>query len=137
MTDVAEHRAYPTEAEVALLASAAALELDRRLRGAESDLQHVVDLVGVLRGRLQPSSERLLDPMTAEFFRRALTGPTERSLTALQSEVEKFLRRLAEAIEKPTLDLADLRDRCVALSQSAQASAQAFREDRSEHRYQR
>ena len=134
---------YPTEAELALTASAAALALDRRLRGRDADLAAVLELVEALSGRLELTASRqrgLLDPMTADLLRRALVHPDqeETSVQGLRSAAQEFLSRLSRVGERRLEnDLAELRDKCVAVSQSAQASMEAFREDRPSHRYRR
>ncbi len=133
---------YPTEAELAFTASAAALALDQSLRGHQADLTPVLELVQVLGGRLELASARqhgLLDPITAEFFRRALVVPEdqEHSVQALRGAAQAFLDRLSMAGRESSIDVAELRDTCVALSQSAQASLATFREDRPSHPYRR
>lgn len=134
---------YPTEVELAFTASAAALALDQGLRGKQIDLSPVLRLIRVLGGRLQLATtgrrRGLLDPMTAEFFRRALVVPeeNEQSVKAIRDAAQAFLDRLSKAGKEPTVDLAELRDTCVALSQSAQASLATFREGMPSHPYRR
>lgn len=133
-----EHR-YPSEAELAVAASAAALSLDRQSRGASTDLKPVVELVEMLNGRLELAGERqqgLLDPITAQFFRRALVLPEdqERSVQAIREAASSFLERLAQALQgSKDVSLPELRDTCVALSQSAQASMNMFFDERPRH----
>ena len=140
--------AYPrvADTEVALLASTAALALDRKLRKKPTDLGAVGQLVVVLSERLAvprdaPTEIRaFLDPITTAFFKSAFMGSEfdEPSSGGLRAAALSFLERLG-ASEGASRDeeLRRLRDACVAISRTAQASLSFMVAERPEHPYRR
>jgi hypothetical protein len=114
---------------LAILASKAALALGRRAEGIDASLDSVRELATLLRSKVpvRPSSaERLLDPLTTDLLTRAFVAGEMQSLPELNNRAAEVVEALfnvdtenrPEALEK-------LRDFCIALSRSAQASSTA------------
>lgn len=123
---------------VALQASLAAIALDRRIRDHTASVDDVGKLVAILRSTIDPQPlgpASLLDPTAVELWTRALTQahldqtlPAALSITqGLSSlpEVTIIAKELISKLEQVSViddpdTLAQLRNFCLALSQSAQ-----------------
>lgn len=118
------------EPNLALLASRAAIVLDRKAHGFDVPLESVLELARVLRNRVKAGDSSkaawLLDPLTTDLLSRALVGGESRSMP----ELSEWAVEIVEALSKVGADtgvnkLRELRDFCVALSRSAQARSVA------------
>jgi hypothetical protein len=123
---------------LALKASLAAIALDRRLRDPNAPIDDVRKLVGALQSTIEPAPagpSSLLDPTAVELWTRALTQAQSEtrqpslakstsqpsSLPEVSAAVQKVIAELDRVPEiEDTETLVQLRDLCLALSQSAQ-----------------
>lgn len=136
----------PFESNLAFLASAAAVELDGMLHGSDEDLRFASQLGDALRARVPasdttPAARALLDPIMADLFGRALYRASGSELHSTQ-EVRTGARAMADRLaavgpDTESEQLRELRDFCVALSQSAQADLAARRELRPMSRFRK
>jgi hypothetical protein len=124
--------------QVALQASLAAIALDQRIRDKNASVSDVEKLVALLRSTIgaPPAGQKnLLDPTAIELWTRALNrshleqtlSNTDSGSSALSSlpEVTQVVEELMAKLEQASAltdprELTELRNFCVALSQSAQ-----------------
>jgi hypothetical protein len=139
------------DANLAFLASAAAVELDRLMRDKPVILEAVPLLAEILTTSLpdvetaegQSSSRALMNPVAADVFGRALnlsSGET-RSVESIKRSTRSFADELSAAAtgtEAPGApELERLRSFCLSLSQSAQTRVALHEELRPKNKYRR
>jgi hypothetical protein len=125
--NVAPHRA----SSLALLASIAAIALDKRAHGFEVSLEPVRELAAELKQVIHDSEPHetqgirasFHDPFTVDLLGRALNSPKQpelRSVPELVARATQVTQQLATSDEEGAPPYESLRDFCLALSRAAQ-----------------